>query len=59
MILELQAMKINQNFKASKVGNQDFEITGLQLLWNHYISLGLNFRGFRGYHQPRIYIPNE
>ena len=34
-----------------------FEEDGV--LWNHYISWGLNFRGFRGYHQPRIYIPNE
>ena len=30
-----------------------------RILWNHYISWGLNFRGFGGYHQPRIYIPNE
>ena len=30
-----------------------------KLLWNHYISWGLHFCGFRGYHQPRIYILNK
>ena len=29
------------------------------ILWNHYISWGLNFRGFRGYHQQRIYTPTN
>ena len=51
-----------QNMKYRIVGNFCWVLIFARfhgLLWNHYISWGLNFRGFRGYHQPRIYIPNE